>query len=197
MTPSPLDADRIRRALENSRFARCIYIVETTGSTNDAVLELCKDKWVAAVLFAEQQTAARGQRGNSWESAPRKGLWFSMLLQPQIPLIESANLTNWAAQAIRETIGNRFALVPHIKPPNDVVISDRKVAGVLVEMRARGKAPYVAVVGIGLNVNQGRADFPSAIRERATSLALELGNPIDRTDLAIALLRVLDGTYNW
>ena len=71
----------------------------------------------------------------------------------------------------------------------------RKVAGVLVEMRAQEKAPHLAVVGIGINVNQSPEDFPPELQSRAISLAMALGRPIDRRQLGVALLRYLDRTY--
>ena len=86
-----------------------------------------------------------------------------------------------------------FALDSTIKMPNDVQLHGRKVAGVLVEMRAQQKAAHVAVVGIGVNANQ--SDFPEELQAKATSLAMTLGRPVNRQEFAVALLRHLDGTY--
>jgi BirA family biotin operon repressor/biotin-[acetyl-CoA-carboxylase] ligase len=147
------------------------------------------------VLFAEHQIAGRGQRGNRWESAAGKGLWFSILLRPGIQIAESGRLTIWAIEAVSDVIRTEFSLEPGIKLPNDVQLSGRKVAGVLVEMRAQEKAPHLAVVGIGINVNQSREDFPPELQSRAISLAMALGRPVDRRQLAAALLRYLDRTY--
>ena len=146
-------------------------------------------------MFAEHQTAGRGQRGNRWESAPGKGLWFSILLRPRIDLASSPQLTAWAAEAISGTIENEFSLPPTIKLPNDVQIDGRKVAGVLVEMRAQENAAHLAIAGIGVNLNQSREDFPQQLQSRATSLAMALGKQVDRQKFAIALLRNLDRTY--
>jgi BirA family biotin operon repressor/biotin-[acetyl-CoA-carboxylase] ligase len=147
------------------------------------------------VLFAEHQTAGRGQRGNRWESAAGKGLWFSILLRPKIQINDSGQLTIWAIETVSDVIRTQFSLEPAIKLPNDVQLSGRKVAGVLVEMRAQEKAPHLAVVGIGINVNQSLEDFPPELQSRAISLAMALGRPVDRRQLAVALLRYLDRTY--
>ena len=88
-----------------------------------------------------------------------------------------------------------FGLEPAIKLPNDVQLNGHKVAGVLVEMRAQDNAPHLAVVGIGINVNQCRDDFPAELQDRATSLAMSLGRQVERQNLAVALLRNLDLTY--
>ena len=88
-----------------------------------------------------------------------------------------------------------FGLEPAIKLPNDIQLNGQKVAGVLVEMRAQNNAPHLAVVGIGINVNQSRDDFPAELQDRAISLAMALGRQVDRQKFAVALLRHLDRTY--
>src|SRR5262249_44817608 len=127
-----------------------IVVLERTGSTNDAILQIANANLKEGlVVFAEHQTAGRGQRGNRWESKGGKGLWFSILLLPRIPLADSPRLTTWATEAISSVMESEFSLRSSMKPPNDVQIDGRKVAGVLVEMRAREKAAHLAIVGIG------------------------------------------------
>ncbi|HEY6229359.1 MAG TPA: hypothetical protein VI282_19730, partial [Verrucomicrobiae bacterium] len=120
---------------------REIIVLEQTGSTNDAILEVAWPKGVGValgrrslgesgspsfrkseglVLFAEHQSAGRGQWGNRWESAPGKGLWFSILLQPEIEINESARLTLWAIETISDVIRTELSLEPTIKLPNDI-----------------------------------------------------------------------------
>src|SRR3954471_22754760 len=123
---SPLDAEKIRGALGNRIIGHEIITLNETTSTNDAILERAAFKAEkpdnlapeGLVIFAEQQTAGRGQRAKSWESAKGKGLWFSILLRPRIDLSESARLTEWAAQTIAKTIGDQLSITPTIKPPN-------------------------------------------------------------------------------
>ena len=173
-----------------------IIVLEQTGSTNDAILQVATaNSNEGLVLFAEHQTSGRGQRGNRWESAVGKGLWFSILLRPKIQINDSGRLTIWAIEAIADVIRIEFALEPTIKLPNDVQLYGRKVAGVLVEMRAQEKAPHLAIVGVGINVNQSLEDFPPELRNRAISLAMALQRPIDRQKSAVVLLRNLDRTY--
>jgi BirA family transcriptional regulator, biotin operon repressor / biotin---[acetyl-CoA-carboxylase] ligase len=175
---------------------REIIVLEQTSSTNDAILQVATaDSNEGLVLFAEHQTAGRGQHGNRWESAAGKGLWFSILLRPRIDLASSPQLTGWAAEAISGAIENEFPLTPTIKSPNDVQIDGCKVAGVLVEMRAQKNAPHLAITGIGVNVNQSREDFPKELQNKAISLAMALGKQVDRQKFAIALLRKLDRAY--
>src|SRR5437868_13532300 len=191
----PLRVDEIRNVMLGRLIGREIHLLEMTRSTNDAILD-CITKGTAAgiVVFAETQTAGRGQRGNVWESAARKGLWFSVLLRPQIPLTDSIHLTSWAAACICQTL-LQFGIEAIVKAPNDILVGDRKIAGVLTEMRAQPRALHIAIVGVGVNVNQFPQDFSRAIRERATSFAIIRGCPVDRTAVAISLLRRLDDAY--
>src|SRR6266567_4697724 len=173
-----------------------IIVLEQTGSTNDAILQVATaNSKEGLVLFAEHQTAGRGQRGNRWESAAGKGLWFSILLRPKIQINDSGRLTIWAIEAISDVIRTEFSLEPTIKLPNDVQLYGRKVAGVLVEMRAQEKAPHLAVMGVGINVNQSLQDFPRELQSRAISLAMALQQPVDRQKFAVAVLQNLDRTY--
>jgi BirA family transcriptional regulator, biotin operon repressor / biotin---[acetyl-CoA-carboxylase] ligase len=210
-----LIADQLQGALPSAVIGRKIVVLEQTSSTNDTILQLASAQGAVSlgrhsldkggsppslveeglVLFAEHQTAGRGQRGNRWESTVGKGLWFSILLRPAIQLSHSEQLTIWAIETVSDVIRSEFGLEPVIKLPNDVQLYGYKVAGVLVEMRAQDKAPHLAVVGIGINVNQSRDDFPAELQERAISLAMALGRQLDRQNFAVALLRKLDLTY--
>lgn len=191
-----LAADEMQAALGSAVIGREIIVLDQTGSTNDAILQIATpDSKEGLVLFAEHQTAGRGQRGNRWESAAGKGLWFSILLRPGIEINRSPLLTAWAAETISGAIENELSLKTTIKLPNDIQIDRRKVAGVLVEMRAHEKARHSAIVGIGINVNQTLEDFPKELRSRAISLAIALGRQVDRQTFAIVLLRSLDRSY--
>ena len=191
-----LIADELQAHSARATIGRQIIVLEQTSSTNDAILQVATtNSNEGLVLFAEHQTAGRGQRGNRWESAAGKGLWFSILLRPKIQINDSGRLTIWAIETISDVIRTEFSLEPAIKLPNDVQLYGCKVAGVLVEMRAQEKAPHLAVVGIGINVNQSMEDLPPELQNRAISLAMALHRPVDRRQFAVAVLRYLDRTY--
>jgi BirA family transcriptional regulator, biotin operon repressor / biotin---[acetyl-CoA-carboxylase] ligase len=191
-----LTADELGAQLHCAVIGQRIIVLEETSSTNDAILQVATaNSDEGLVLFAEHQTAGRGQRGNRWESAAGKGLWFSILLRPKIEINDSARVTIWAIEAISDVIRTELSLQPAIKLPNDIQVQGRKVAGVLVEMRAQEKAPHLAIVGIGINVNQSAEDFPRELQSRAISLAMALQQPVDRQKFAVAVLRNLDRTY--
>ncbi len=180
-----LSAEKLRVALgDDVLIGREIIVRDTTASTNNDVWQLaCGGAPEGVVVFAEHQTAGRGQHGNTWESATGLGLWFSFLLRPKIDVQNSARLTEWAAKAIVWTLGSECSIATTIKLPNDIYAGDRKLAGILVEMRAQTKAHHLAIVGVGLNV------FSPTLRERATSLAILKRGPVDRHQLAVGLLR--------
>lgn len=193
--PDALDAERLRAAVGHQHIGHTLVFLEATTSTNDAVGQLEPSSCEGVVVFAEQQTAGRGQYGRRWESVAGKGLMFSILLRPRVSVGESARLTDFLARTLAAVINEELGLDPSIKPPNDVYVSGRKVAGVLVEMRVNAQGDYYAIAGIGINVNHVPTDFPPELQMTAGSLGCASGKPIDRTDLTIALLRRLDRDY--
>jgi BirA family biotin operon repressor/biotin-[acetyl-CoA-carboxylase] ligase len=195
-TLDALSADKLRAHLDCAIIGRDIVVLDETTSTNDSVLERTSPTTPEGlVVFAERQTAGRGQRSNFWESAASKGIWFSILLRPKIDIGESPQLAEWAARTVAETISKEFDLQATVKLPNDVVVAGKKIAGVLVEMRAQKSAPHIAIVGIGVNVNHGPEDFSEELRARAISLAIALDREVDRHRFAAALLQNLDRSY--
>src|SRR4051812_25544012 len=185
-----LIAAELSAALQGCRIGNEIVVVEETDSTNDLVWKAVeRGAPEGFVVFAECQTKGRGQYGRRWESAPYLGLWFSVLLRPALSLAESPKLTVQLAEAVAATIADETGRAPTIKWPNDIYLAGRKVGGVLVEGRIAADGSYVAVAGIGINVNQTSDDFPDELRESAGSLAMATGKKISRSKLVIALLR--------
>ena len=189
-----LSAEKLRADVGAVIVGREIVIVHETTSTNDAILERTSTP-EGLVIFAERQTAGRGQRGNVWESAAGKGLWFSFLLRPKIDIEASPQLAEWAARTVAGTISKEFALPATVKLPNDVIVAGKKIAGVLVDMRAQKSEPHIAIVGVGINVNHQAEDFSTELRVRAISLAMTLDRQVDRHQFAVALLKNLDRSY--
>jgi BirA family transcriptional regulator, biotin operon repressor / biotin---[acetyl-CoA-carboxylase] ligase len=190
-----LIATELRARLEGCRIGNEIVVVEEAASTNDLAWEAAERGAAEGfVVFAERQTKGRGQYGRRWESAPYQGLWLSILLRPALTLRESPRLTSLLAEAVSATIAEETGCATTIKLPNDIYIAGRKVAGILVEGRTANDGSYVAVAGIGINVNQTLDDFPEELRATAGSLAMAAGRRFDRSKLAIALLQKLDVT---
>ena len=167
-------------------------LLDTTSSTNLVAARLAGEGVPPGhVVLAETQTQGRGRKGCTWFSMPR-GLQCSVVLYPDAASWDAERLTHLGAQAVAAAIRECTPLEAVFKVPNDVLIRGRKVAGVLVETGYRGSDPEWAVIGIGCNVNAVAEDFLQAARAAATSLLLELGAPVSRTDLLTAMLTRLD-----
>jgi BirA family biotin operon repressor/biotin-[acetyl-CoA-carboxylase] ligase len=194
--PDRLIADDLTSRLGPCPLIREILVFAETDSTNNLATQLGRQGGVGGLaIFAEHQTAGRGRFGRRWASASHRGLWFSLLLRPDLPLAHWARLTTWAAvsvaAAIEETIGAPAA----IKWPNDVFLSGKKVTGILAESGADAHGQPFAVVGIGINVNHESADFPAELHATASSLRETVGHPVDRPAFAATVLRSLDHRF--
>jgi BirA family transcriptional regulator, biotin operon repressor / biotin---[acetyl-CoA-carboxylase] ligase len=190
---------RLARTLAPPRqhiIGRDIRVFEQTTSTNDVIEKLARDGVKeGAVVFAESQTKGRGRLGRKWISPERKGLWFSVLLRPDLRPQETTQVTVASATALRRAIQSATGLHPEIKWPNDIVIGGKKVAGILTELNAELDRVRHIILGIGVNVNLGAGEFPPELRRLATSLKIESGRAISRAELATAILRELDSDY--
>lgn len=142
------------------------------SSTNILAKESKLEPWT--VILAEEQTAGHGRKGTDWLS-PKGGLYFSVVL-PKTKIEDLQTLTVLAAFIVARTIKENFGLEALIKLPNDVLIGDKKVAGILTE-NVIGKDVELSVMGIGINTNIER--FPKEFENIATSLKIELGKKVD------------------
>ena len=147
-----------------------------------------------SVVLTDAQTRGRGRHGKAWHSPGGAGIWFSMVLRPSAaePPPVPALLVAATAVAVAEAVERETDLVPAIRWPNDLVIGDRKMAGILVETRDFDPAAPIFVLGVGLNVAQAPGDFAPGVRAEATSIAIEKGKAPDRTLLLGAVLDALD-----
>jgi BirA family biotin operon repressor/biotin-[acetyl-CoA-carboxylase] ligase len=195
--PDALYADDLLARLGRTKIVgRDIRVFEQTTSTNDVIERLARDGVKeGAVVFAESQTKGRGRLGRSWTSPARKGLWFSVLLRPELHPQEATQLTVASATALRRAIQSATGLNPEIKWPNDILVRGRKAAGILTELSAELDKVRHVILGIGVDVNLGTNEFPAELRRTATSLKIEAGETISRPELATAIMRELDYDY--
>jgi len=196
-TPDVLHADDLLTRLGETRVVgRDLRVFQETTSTNDVIEKLARDGVKeGVVVFAESQTKGRGRLGRKWLSPSGKGLWFSVLLRPNLRPTEATRLTVAAATALRRAIQKETALAPEIKWPNDLMLGGRKVAGILTEMSAELDQIKYLILGVGVDVNLAAREFPTELRKLATSLKIEAGRAIARPALATAILRELDRDY--
>lgn len=195
--PDVLHADDLRSRLPGVKVVgRDIRVFQETTSTNDVVEKLARDGVKeGAVVFAESQTKGRGRLGRKWISPGNKGLWFSVLLRPDLRPQAATQLTVAAATALSRAIRSQTSLAPQIKWPNDILIRGKKVAGILTELSAELDQVKYLILGIGVDVNLDAAEFPPDVRKLATSLKIETGAALNRAELAAAVLGELDADY--
>lgn len=170
------------------RFGHPYLYVEVTPSTQRLLGDQHSE---GAVAVTEEQTEGRGRLGRRWLSPPGVSLLFSILLEPRVETPRLPELSLVAGEACAGAIEVVAGVTPEIKLPNDILLSGRKVAGILAEAR-EGRV----VLGIGVNVNVPEADLPADVDRPATSLLVETGREVDRTDLLVELLEQLERAYD-
>jgi len=170
------------------------YFAEVT-STNDVAKKLAtKGAEEGTVILAETQTQGKGRLGRRWLS-PKGGIWLSVILRPKIPAKDSYQLTFMTAVAVAKTIRKMFEVNAEIKWPNDILVNERKVCGILTETSTRGNAVGFTVIGIGVNANVDLTSFPTNLRGSITSLKAEVKREVERERFLCALLEELESYY--
>jgi BirA family biotin operon repressor/biotin-[acetyl-CoA-carboxylase] ligase len=191
----PLNLTPLRSALTGTRFAAHLHHFPSVASTNTLLLQAAAAGAAEGTVYvADEQTAGRGRGGHAWHSAAGEGLYLSALVKPPLPLRDALLLSLATGLAAWQAVNEVTGLDVDLRWPNDLLLADRKLGGILVET-AVDPGPDAqlryAVIGIGINVHQQA--FPPDLTALATSLDLESGGiPTYRTPLAIALLRALD-----
>lgn len=187
-----LDPDILREGAGDGPIGNRVMVYRETASTNDLLLRLGETgESEGLVVFAERQTAGRGRFQRPWHSADGLGLWFSVLLRPNLAPERVTLLTPLVAVAVVNGLGEVAPkAVLKIKPPNDVYGEQGKVAGILIEVRT-GPRPF-AVLGIGINIGHQKSDFPEELSTKGSSLAIEAGAAQDRSAAACAVMRQLN-----
>jgi len=191
--PDRLTPLELRPLLNTHDLGQVLHHFEVISSTNDHARELAEEgAGHGEVVIADSQTGGRGRRGRPWASPPGRNAYFSVVLRPELPPARAPELTLLASVAICDAL--RQANVPAaIKWPNDLLVGERKIAGILTELASEPERVHWAVVGIGVNVNATADDFPPELREVATSILLERGTPAPRALFVAACLTALEG----
>lgn len=193
--PDILTPDLIRKRLKGNLFGKRVYHFFKTDSSNRVAMDLAYvGEAEGAVILAEEQTAGRGRAGRSWHSERGTGLYFSLLLRPQLSPVQAPLLTMLAGLSAHAAIEAQTGLSAELKWPNDLLLGGKKIGGILTEMHAEPNLVRFVVVGIGLNANQEK--FPAELSSVATSLRLESGRPQSRLELAVRLLSQFETDYN-
>lgn len=192
-----LSPESISALLHTQHVGRALHCFEHVDSTNAEAGRLAGRGVVhGTVVCADRQSAGRGRRGRQWYSEPGKSLCFSVLLRPLLPVEGKQEWITWiplaAAVGVAAGIRRSLGLEPTLKWPNDLLMQERKLGGVLCESLATADRSLALIVGIGLNVSQHARDFPDELTEAATSLAIHTGTEVQRASLFASILNELE-----
>ena len=186
-----LTESTINAALAGLALGHPLHWFESIGSTNDAAKKLAAAGAATGTLVAaDLQTAGRGRAANQWQTPPGSALAATVILHPALPAAQTAQLALLGGLAAQRAITAVTKLDALLKWPNDVLIGDRKVCGVLAESSFAGDRCEWVVLGIGINVNAA-PQLSTAAALPATALAVEAGAPVNRLRLLHALLAQL------
>jgi BirA family biotin operon repressor/biotin-[acetyl-CoA-carboxylase] ligase len=191
-TPDKLLPQEVSFGLNTKIIGKYIHHFDCVDSTMDVAFKLGISGYPeGTVVCAETQKKGRGRMGRSWLSPKSKGIYASIILRPKLLPNETARLTLLSAVAISEAIRDMTGLFSYIKWPNDILINDRKLGGILTEIDAEMDIVKFAIIGLGINVNAKSSQLPP----RATSISQEKGGVFSRVELLREILRKLDKLY--
>lgn len=197
--PDALTEREIRRYLgAGELLGQELHCLDNIDSTNTYAKKLAMNGAPnGTVVIANHQTAGRGRMGRQFQSPGDKGIYLTVLLRPSLPPQRLMPVTAMAGVAVCDAVEKVCGVRPGLKWPNDPVIGNRKLCGVLTEMSLEGETGQVQylVLGIGINVGQQDADFTPDVAQIATSLNRCLGREVCRAELAAALIRELERLY--
>jgi len=192
--PDILSSAEVCPGLASEVFGRNEYIYyQEIDSTNSRARDLAAKGYPeGTVVVADMQTSGRGRRGRSWYSPRNQGIYMSGILRPVLPLKEISRISLVTAVAVAETFQEELNLPVCIKWPNDILINNKKIAGILAEVVTDMDGIEYIVVGIGLNINNRLDDFPRDLRTLATSAQVEDKQPVSRVKVLQGLLARLE-----
>jgi BirA family biotin operon repressor/biotin-[acetyl-CoA-carboxylase] ligase len=195
-SPDLLIPSEIKPILKTKWIGKTIHYFHTLDSTNSKAYQLALNgAEEGELVIAELQEKGRGRIERQWFSPPHLNLYLSVILRPNIPPHQASLITLMAAVATADAIQNFSGLFPLIKWPNDILLRDRKVAGLLNEIRSETDRIHFVILGIGVNLNMGEKMLPKEIRAIATSLMIEMGRTISRKTFFQSLLLELERWY--
>ncbi|MCX5726073.1 MAG: biotin--[acetyl-CoA-carboxylase] ligase [Candidatus Saganbacteria bacterium] len=181
----------IKKPIKNIIIGKKIYYFEEIDSTNDEAKRLVRSgAGEGVVVIAEKQSKGRGKPGRVWAS-PAGGIYLSAILKPRKNPKDLSTITFLGAISVARAIKALFHINANLKWPNDILLSGKKVGGVLTEI-SKG----AVIIGIGLNVNTELSSFPKELRKDVTSIKKESGRKVDISKFLKVLIKELDSWYN-
>lgn len=193
-SPDVMSKAEIESLVDTKWAGKNVVYYDEIDSTNNRAKEAGDNGAAHGTLFvADMQVAGKGRRGRVWQSPAGSSIYMTILLYPEISPLKAPQLTLVMAIAVAEGIKEVTGLDTKIKWPNDIVVNGRKICGILTEMSTEIDYINHVVIGAGINVNQD--DFPEDIRKTASSLKMELGKQVKRSELIAAIMKSFEKDY--
>ncbi len=193
-SPDVMSKAEIESMVKTKWAGRSVIYYDETDSTNiQAKLAGENGSEHGTLVVADRQVAGKGRRGRSWESPKGVCVYMTLLLRPSIEPVKAPMLTLVMALSVAEAVRELTGLKAGIKWPNDIVLNKKKICGILTEMSAEIDYINYVVTGVGINTNQ--ETFSEEITERATSLLIEGGCHISRSELVAAVMERYEENY--
>lgn len=194
-SPDILTEEEISKYLDTRFIGKSIKYFESINSTNTKAKELADfGAPDGTVIISEEQLSGKGRLGRNWISPKYKGIWMSIILRPEIDPRLIAKITQVGAAAI-VMAGDELGLKMYIKWPNDIIINDKKICGILTEMSSELNQINYVVLGMGINANLDVEDFDEELIEKASSIKIETNAPINRKELCGKILNNFENLY--
>jgi len=192
LSPDRLFEFEVSRGLNTKAFGKKIFYFDTLTSTIDVAMDLgLKGVSSGTIILAESQTKGKGRLGRSWFSPKYKGLYLSLILRPDMLPAQAPILTLLAAVSICEAIKGSTGVVSQIKWPNDILINNKKLCGILTQVIAETDRIDFVIISAGINVNNDKRSLIST----ATSLKEQKKEEVNRVSLLQEILRALEANY--
>lgn len=193
--PDLLTQEEMESFLKTKKIGREIIHYDSIESTNTKAKEFASDGLEeGVVIISEEQTGGRGRLGRSWTSPKGKGIWMSLILRPDISPSEASKTTQIAAAAVCKSM-REMGIESYIKWPNDIILNNKKVCGILTEISSELNRVNYIVIGIGINANIDEVEFPQEIKDKATSLKSALKKEVNRKELTARVLNNFEELY--
>jgi BirA family biotin operon repressor/biotin-[acetyl-CoA-carboxylase] ligase len=188
----------VQKKLKTQFIGRKMHYLENTPSTNWVGKQICSEGDMEGkhglVIIAEEQTGGIGRMGRVWVS-PSGGIWITIVLKPGIPIDHVFMVTMAGSVAVARAIRKEFDLGALIKWPNDILIGNKKVAGLLLELSAEADTIHHCLLGIGIDVNVPLNQFSLDLQKEITSISTEVGHEVDRAAFLARILKEFENRY--
>ena len=195
--PDKISENTIKWGLNTDWIAHSVIHKESTPSTQILAHQVAREQAPhGTVIISDEQTEGKGRLNRKWHSEKNNGIWMSILLRPQIPPQHAPQLTLMTATVLAEVLSDH-RIQPSIKWPNDLLLQEKKVAGILTEMQAEQDQIQYIIIGIGMNVNQSEDGLYKNLQEKATSLKIETGRTWSIRQLIQDILKKFENVYNY